>query len=352
VQSVELHGNADVAGVRAGDVLLTYDGRKLDARADLIPRPADSPDKRVPVTLWRDGEVRAVELAAGPLGVRLDDLPTAAEAVLARRSADVLLKRSARGQARQRLSGTRGEVEAIAGLFPGARATVLLGEAASDAALEAMARSGSLKGYRYLHFAAHGEANPAVALSSALILAPGPRRTDDPMGPASDGRVTAQQIAYTWDLDAELVVLSACESGLGRYAQGEGYLGFAQAFFIKGARSLVVSQWKVDDRATALLMTRFYQNLLGHREGLQGPLAKAEALAEAKRWLRGLTAEQAAAASVAPQRGELRPLATAGRLEPGGGRPAGPGTDGRRPYAHPYYWAAFVLVGDPGSGSP
>jgi tetratricopeptide (TPR) repeat protein len=348
VRSVEPHGNADLAGVRPGDVLLTYDGRNLNARADLVPRPADGPDKRVQATLWRDGEVRAVELAAGALGIQLEEARTAAEAVLARQSADALLKPLIRGHARQRLSGTRGEVEAIVGLFPGERATVLLGEAASAAALEVMARSGSLKGYRYLHFAAHGETNPAVALSSALILAPDLARPADPTRSGTDGRVTAQQIAYTWELDADLVVLSACESGLGRYAHGEGYLGFAQALFLKGARSLVVSQWKVNDRSTALLMARFYQNLLGRRAGLRQPLAKAEALGEAKRWLSGLTAEEAGAASSTPDRGVIRPLATSGQSGPDEGLPARPGAAGRRPYAHPYYWAAFVLVGDPG----
>src|SRR5204863_5736568 len=95
---------------------------------------------------------------------------------------------------------------------------------------------------------------------------------------APDGRVTAEQIVRTWDLDADLVVLSACESGLGRYAGGEGYLGFAQALFVRGARSLILSQWRVDDQATALLMTRFYQNLLGRRAGLTSPLPKAQAL--------------------------------------------------------------------------
>ena len=103
----------------------------------------------------------------------------------------------------------------------------------------------------------------------------------------TDGTITAEQIARTWELDADLVVLSACESGLGRAAGGEGYLGFAQPLFARGARSLVLSQWKVDDDATALLMARFYQNLLGKREGLKAPMPKAEALAEAKRWLRG-----------------------------------------------------------------
>src|SRR5262249_42756547 len=157
---------------------------------------------------------------------------------------------------------------------------------------------------------------------------------------APDGRITAEQIVRTWELDADLVVLSACESGLGRYAGGEGYLGFAQALFVKGAHSLVLSQWKVDDRATALLLTRFYQDLLGRRAGLTGPLAKAEALDEAKRWLRGLTAEEVGGALAALDRGPVRPLAKADAPAPVD-RSSAPGPTGVRPYAHPYYWASF-----------
>jgi CHAT domain-containing protein len=72
-----------------------------------------------------------------------------------------------------------------------------------------------------------------------------------------------------------------------------GYLGFAQALFIAGARSLVLSLWKVDDEGTALLMTRFYRNLLGQRPGLSQPLPKALALEEAKDWLPSLTRTEA-----------------------------------------------------------
>src|SRR4029077_20951512 len=103
--------------------------------------------------------------------------------------------------------------------------------------------------------------------------------------PGSDGRLTAEMILHNWKLDADLVVLSACQSALGKQVGGEGYLGFAQALFLAGARSLVLSLWQVDDTATALLMVRFYQNLLGKREGLTKPLVKAEALREAKQWL-------------------------------------------------------------------
>src|SRR5262249_41243363 len=117
--------------------------------------------------------------------------------------------------------------------------------------------------------------------------------------------ITAQQIVNTWELDADLVVLSACKSGLGKYAGGEGYLGFIQALFVKGARSVVLSLWKVDDRATALLMTRFYQNLLGKRPGLSASMPKAEARDEAKHWLRGISAAEISTASEAISRGQV-----------------------------------------------
>jgi CHAT domain-containing protein len=141
-----------------------------------------------------------------------------------------------------------------------------------------------------------------------------------------------------WKLDAELVTLSACQSGLGKKAGGEGYLGFAQALFLAEARSLVLSLWKVDDTATALLMVRFYQNLLGKRDGLKQPLPKAEALQEAKHWLRKLTAKEVEhhmARLPAAERGQPRPLKLAA-TEPA-----------VQPFVHPYYWAAFILIGDP-----
>ena len=159
--------------------------------------------------------------------------------------------------------------------------------------------------------------------------------------PVYDGQLTAEQILRTWKLDADLVTLSACETGLGKLSGGEGYLGFAQALFLAGARSLVLSLWKVDDRATSLLMARFYQNLLGKRPGLEKPMAKAEALDQAKRWLRGLSADEVGGALEALERGPKRPLVTEGGAAPTQ-QPTGP-----RPFEHPYYWAAFVLIGDP-----
>ncbi len=248
-----------------------------------------------------------------------------------------------------RLPGTRREVQAIAALFPTAAATTLLGAQATEGAVQHLAASGELAQLRFLHFATHGSVDPDVAMSSALILGPdaGGRPPSRLSAIESDGRITAEQILNTWTLDADMVVFSACETGLGRQASGEGYLGFAQALFIKGARSLVLSQWSVSDVATALLMVRFYQNLLGERPGLTKPMPKAEALDEAKRWLRNLTRDEVIHELTAlSQRGTVRPLASAGKSvapQP----PQQPPPTGPRPFGHPRFWAAFVLVGDP-----
>jgi tetratricopeptide (TPR) repeat protein len=344
VAKVERNGIADLFGIKPGDVLLEYNGTTLKARDDLRPTAADAGPKTVPLRLWRAGEARTVEIAAGPLGVGLDPRP-AASVVLAQRAAAEVLQ--VRGDPQSRLPGTRREVAAIAGLFPNDRVTTLLGDQARESVVQGLALSGKLKGYRYLHLAAHGRDDPRSAYRTALILAPDPDRPADPSAFEADGELTAEEIARTWDLDADLVVLSACESALGQQAGGEGFLGFAQPLLAKGARSLVLSLWKVDDRATALLMTRFYQDLLGQRPGLSKPLPKAEALAEAKRWLRGLTEAQVGPALEALPRGEVGPLATAGAAAPRDGA-AGTEPSGPRPFAHPYYWAAFVLIGDPG----
>src|SRR5262249_50096738 len=129
---------------------------------------------------------------------------------------------------------------------------------------------------------------------------------------------------------------------------GEGFVGFAQALLLSGARSVCLSLWKVDDQATALLMTRFYQNLLGRRADLKAPLAKAEALAEAKSWLRGLTADEVDGALEALERGPERLLVTdsVSSSPPHAASPR-PRPAGVRRYAHPHHWAAFILIGDP-----
>ena len=93
-------------------------------------------------------------------------------------------------------------------------------------------------------------------------------------------------------------------------------------------------------------MTRFYQNLLGRRGWLTAAMPKAEALDEAKHWLRELTTDEVGTELAALDRGTVRPLARVDGPAPRAASSA-PQPSGVRPYAHPYYWAAFILIGDP-----
>ncbi len=322
------------AGLRSGDVLLQYGQTPLSALADL-PKAIAGAEKVARVKVWRlgPGTTKAKELTlqvpAGKLGVLLAPGP-APKALAAQREGDRLV--AARGGDWQPLPGTRYEVGALAKLFAGERPTVLLGSDASASKLAELAGNGALGKARFVHLATHGEARSDKPLASR-----------DRLGEGQSGELSAEQVLTGWSLDADLVVLSACQTGLGKHERGEGFVGFAQALQLAGARSVCLSRWSVNDLSTALLMERFYQNLLGKREGLKAPLGKAAALAEAKAWLRAL-----------PRAEALK------RLEGiGAGLARGPGAkelprvrapDGPKdqpPYAHPYYWAAFVLVGCP-----
>jgi CHAT domain-containing protein len=339
--------NSAQAGIKPGDVVLEYGGIKLSKATDLAPAMAQAGKagaastrgaKGIPVQVWRDGKTFEVTVAPGKLGIRPSD-QAAAQAVRAWRQETERI-RSTRGDTYPPLPGTRREVEAIARLFPSP--LKLLGSEADEQRLDQLAATGDLGRFRYLHFATHGDMNARVAMRSALVLAQDnlPEALDDVLAgkEVRDGRVTAEHMLHHWHLDADLVTLSACRTGVAeKFEGGEGYVGFAQALFLAGARSLVLSLWKVDDTATALLMTRFYQNLLGKRKGLDHPLPKAEALAEAKHWLRSLKDNEAQAATAALPRGSVVPL--------GSVRPAPRSV---QPYGHPYYWAAFILIGDPG----
>jgi CHAT domain-containing protein len=140
--------------------------------------------------------------------------------------------------------------------------------------------------------------------------------------------------------------LSACESGLGRKGGGDGLLGFAQAFLLAGSRAVCLSLWQVDDTATALFMDRFYRNLLGKRTDGARPMGKAESLREAKLWLRSLTAKEALERLGTLTQGVVRGERPARQEMQAVPRPRDAGAD-YRPYAHPRYWAAFILIGDP-----
>jgi CHAT domain-containing protein len=106
-------------------------------------------------------------------------------------------------------------------------------------------------GFRYVHFATHGEFDADAPLHSALLLAKDGR---------SDGRLTVDKL-YSTRIDADLVTLSACETGLGKVANGDDVVGLTRGFLYAGASTVVASLWKVDDHATSALMIRFYEEL-------------------------------------------------------------------------------------------
>ncbi len=172
------------------------------------------------------------------------------------------------------LPGTRYEVEALARLFRSDHrpARVLLGADASEPELDRLAASGELRRYTFIHLATHGVIDEDIPLRSAVILTqaglPDPLEQVLHQKLAYDGRLSVREIQRGWELKAELVTLSACETALGREAGGEGFVGFTQALLISGTRSVCLSLWKVDDTATTLLMQRFYADLLGRRVGL------------------------------------------------------------------------------------
>ena len=120
----------------------------------------------------------------------------------------------------------------------------------------AIATSGELSKYRYVHFATHGYLDTARAGLSAIVLS-----LYDENGKPQDGFLRAHDI-YNLKLPAELVVLSACETGLGKDVRGEGLEGLTRGFMYAGARRVVVSLWNVNDKATATLMQRLYAGML------------------------------------------------------------------------------------------
>jgi CHAT domain-containing protein len=342
-------GNAAKARLQAGDVLVAYAGQELTSAEQLGKlRTAHAGDKSVLVKVWREGQDKLAEreLAPGPLGVVLAKDP-APEALTARRQTDQMLAKLTRGDDFAELPGTQVEIARLAGLFDSKAFTTLTRADASEQLLDQLRKDGALKGFRYLHFATHGQTNNVRAFDSALILTK-PAKLPEPRAgePYLDGRLTAAEVLEYWQLDAELVTLSACESGLGRQGGGEGLLGFAQAFLLAGSRSVCLSLWQVDDTATALLMDRFYRNLLGKREDGARPLGKAAALREAKQWLRNVPASEALARLGEITKGVVRgerPAREEMRAVP---KPKDAAGD-YKPYAHPRYWAAFILIGDP-----
>lgn len=151
-----------------------------------------------------------------------------------------------------RLPFTADEARAIVRLVPPKATLLAMGTAAS----RELVLSGALHRYRILHFATHGLLDPVLPERSGVVLS-----LFDDHGRRRDGFLSAPDVAAL-DLPAELAVLSACQTALGREMRGEGLVGLTQAFFRAGVRGVVVGYWSVDDRATSVLMTHFYRNLL------------------------------------------------------------------------------------------
>jgi CHAT domain-containing protein len=157
----------------------------------------------------------------------------------------------------QRLIFSRREADVITRLA-GARSSF---KALDFAANRATALGSNLSQYRIIHFATHGLLNSQHPELSGIVLS-----LFDEQGRPQDGFLRLHDI-YNLKLSADLVVLSACKTGLGKEIKGEGLVGLTRGFLYAGSPRVIASLWKVDDRATAELMTLFYQHML--RDGLR-----------------------------------------------------------------------------------
>jgi CHAT domain-containing protein len=193
------------------------------------------------------------------------------------------------GMVLSRLAFSRREAAAIMAITkPGAGMEALDFNASRETAL-----SKELSQYRIVHFATHGLLDNEHPELSGLVLS-----LVGPDGKPRDGFLDLQDV-YNLTVPADLVVLSACETGLGKEISGEGLVGLTRGFMYAGASRVVASLWKVDDVATSELMAEFYKGML------QAGLPPAAALRQAQ-------------------------------LE----------MQKRKRWAHPYYWAAFTLQGE------
>jgi CHAT domain-containing protein len=186
-----------------------------------------------------------------------------------------------------RLPNTKTEVEEIGALFPPTREKLRLGLEATEASVKAE----RLGAYRLIHFATHAVIDERVPARSGIVLSLVNTGRED-------GILRASEI-FNLDLNADLVTLSACRTGLGKVVRGEGMIGLTRAILYAGASSVMVSLWEVNDLATPVLMRNFYAML---RAGQ----SVAEALREAK--IRMIRSE----------------------------RPA---------HRHPHFWAPFITAG-------
>ena len=190
----------------------------------------------------------------------------------------------------QRLTYSRDELQGIASLFPAGQVRSYFDRDASE---ENVKNNPDLRNALWLHFAVHGFVDQARPEYSGLVLS-----LDG--DPGENGLLQVYEI-FSLDLSADLVVLSACDTALGKNVRGEGLLGVSRAFLYAGAASVAVSLWQVADESTSDLMVRFYRHLIATGDKAQAlRLSKLELIQEGR-------------------------------------------------YDRPYYWAPFILIGRPGS---
>jgi CHAT domain-containing protein/tetratricopeptide (TPR) repeat protein len=188
-----------------------------------------------------------------------------------------------------RLTSSRREAETIASLARGGEVLLAL----DFQARRSLLTDGRLAGFRVLHFATHGTFHGEHPELSGIVLS-----LVDESGRPREGFLRLPDL-HGLSLAADLVVLSGCQTALGREIRGEGLVGLSRGFLDAGARNLVASLWQVPDRATAELMTSFYRDLL----------------------------ERGAAPASALRQAQLAVRA-------------------RRGWSDPYYWASFILLGE------
>jgi CHAT domain-containing protein/Tfp pilus assembly protein PilF len=187
-----------------------------------------------------------------------------------------------------RIENSGKEIENIASLFDPGESEILLRDKATE---ENFKRIINLHKFNYLHFATHGLINEESPDLSSLVLTSG-KNSDE------DGFLKASEI-FNLELNANLVVLSACQTGLGKLVRGEGMIGLTRAFMYAGTPSVLVSLWSVSDLSTSLLLVEFYKNLIRNN------FCKTDALRKAQ-------------------------LSLISDPE----------------YSHPFHWAPFILTGD------
>jgi CHAT domain-containing protein/predicted negative regulator of RcsB-dependent stress response len=174
-----------------------------------------------------------------------------------------------------RLAATRQEADAIVAMAP----QHMTLRAIDFDASRATAVSPQLAQYRIVHFATHGVFDNETPGMSAIILS-----MFDERGQARDGFLRLHDI-YGLQLPVELVVLSACNTALGKQVRGEGLVGIVRGFMYAGAKRVVASLWKVDDEATGEMMSRFYKEMLQQDRSPAAALRQAQlAMWRQKRW--------------------------------------------------------------------